>query len=267
MAESSNANTKFVQLAIPKFDGYYEHWAKLMENFLRAKEYWNLIEVGIEAVPEGIEGDGEKMRAMEEQLLKDKKIKNYLYQAIDREIMEIILNDDTLKPIWDSMKQKFKGSTRVKRAQLQALRTEYETIKMKEGESINAYFGRILSVVKRMKACGESIQKREIAGKIMRSLTSRFNYVVCSIEESNNIDTLTIDELQSSMLIHEQRMKIYVEEEHALKVSHDEREKCFKEEGVEDEREKCFKEEGVEAEGDFHTAQARQCWNATNVIN
>ncbi|XP_068663053.1 uncharacterized protein [Aristolochia californica] len=37
-------------------------------------------------------------------------------------------------------------------------------------------------------------------------MTSRFNYVVCSIEESNNLDTLTIDELQSSLLVHEQRM-------------------------------------------------------------
>jgi len=31
-----------------------------------------------------------------------------------------------------------------------------------------------------------------------------FNYVVCSIEESNNINTMTIDELQSSLLMHKQ---------------------------------------------------------------
>jgi len=48
---------------------------------------------------------------MEEQWLKDLKIKNYLYQAIDREILDTILNDDTSKHIWDFMKQKFQGST------------------------------------------------------------------------------------------------------------------------------------------------------------
>ena len=53
---------------------------------------------------------------MEEQQLKDMKIKNYLYQAIDHEILDTILNDETSKEIWDSMKQKFQGSTRVKRA-------------------------------------------------------------------------------------------------------------------------------------------------------
>ncbi|KAI5407291.1 hypothetical protein KIW84_053515 [Lathyrus oleraceus] len=108
MAESSSANGKFMQPAIPRFDGYYEHWAKLMENFLRAKEYWTLIEKGIDTVPEGTQATEAQMKVIEEQRLKDMKIKNYLYQAIDREILETILNDDTSKQIWDSMKQKFK---------------------------------------------------------------------------------------------------------------------------------------------------------------
>ena len=34
-----------------------------------------------------------------------------------------------------------------------------------------------------------------------------------------DIDTLTIDELQSSLLVHEQRMRSHINEEHALKVT------------------------------------------------
>lgn len=30
----------FVVPAIPRFDGHYDHWARLMENFIRSKEYW-----------------------------------------------------------------------------------------------------------------------------------------------------------------------------------------------------------------------------------
>jgi hypothetical protein len=36
-------NHHFQQPVIPKFDGFYEHWAMLMENLLRSKEYWNSI--------------------------------------------------------------------------------------------------------------------------------------------------------------------------------------------------------------------------------
>ncbi|KAJ9538436.1 hypothetical protein OSB04_031169 [Centaurea solstitialis] len=33
-------------MSIPKFDGDYEHWKMLMENLLRSKEWWHLIEPG-----------------------------------------------------------------------------------------------------------------------------------------------------------------------------------------------------------------------------
>nr|KYP59803.1 Retrovirus-related Pol polyprotein from transposon TNT 1-94 [Cajanus cajan] len=37
-----SASEKFVQPAIPKFDGHYDFWLMTMENFLRSKELWSL---------------------------------------------------------------------------------------------------------------------------------------------------------------------------------------------------------------------------------
>uniref|UniRef100_A0A2N9FH80 Integrase catalytic domain-containing protein n=1 Tax=Fagus sylvatica TaxID=28930 RepID=A0A2N9FH80_FAGSY len=217
------AENNFVQPAIPKFDGHYDHWSMLMENFLRSKEYWSLVETGIPAAAEGVELTEAQQKSIADQKLKDLKVKNYLFQAIDRTIMETILNRDTAKHIWDSMKQKYQGSTRVKRAQLQALRKEFEVLQMKEGESVDAYFARTLIIANKMKIHGENMQQVVIIEKILRSMTSRFDYVVCSVEESNNLDTLTIDELQSSLLVHEQRMNGHGGDEQALKVTHDDR--------------------------------------------
>lgn len=42
-----------------------------------------------------------------------------------------------------------------------------------------------------------------IVENILRSMTMKFDYVVCSIEESKDIDVLSLDELQSSLLVHE----------------------------------------------------------------
>ncbi|XP_028193138.1 uncharacterized protein LOC114378696 [Glycine soja] len=121
------------------------------------------------------------------------------------------------------MKQKFQGSTRVKRAQLQALRKDFEILQMKEGETVNAYFSRTLTIANKMKAHGESMSETVITAKILRSMISKFDYVVCSIEESNNLDMMTIDELQSSLLVHEQRMRSRGEEEKVLKISHEDK--------------------------------------------
>ncbi|XP_050902500.1 uncharacterized protein LOC127114184 [Lathyrus oleraceus] len=151
---------------------------------------------------------------MEEAKLKDLKVKNYLFQAIDREILETILDKGTSKAIWRSMQQKYQGSTKVKRAQLQALRREFELLTMKEGEKVDNFLGRALNVVNKMKSNGETMEQSTVVSKILRSLTSKFNYGVCSIEESNDLSTSSIDELHDSVLIHEQRMQGFQTEEH-----------------------------------------------------
>lgn len=40
------AAEKDTMLSIPKFDRDYEHWEMLMENLLRSKEWWHLVETG-----------------------------------------------------------------------------------------------------------------------------------------------------------------------------------------------------------------------------
>jgi len=195
-----------------------------MENFLRSKELWSLVEEGIPTPAIGTSPASEVQRkTMEEAKLKDMKAKNYLFHAIGREILETILDKGTSKAIWCSMKQKFQGSTKVKRAQLQALRREFELLAMKEGEKVDSFVGRTLTVVNKMKSNDEKIEQSTVVSKILRSLTPKFNYVVCSIEESNDLSNLSIDELHGSLLVHEQRMQGQQEEEHVLKVAQENR--------------------------------------------
>jgi glycerol-3-phosphate cytidylyltransferase-like family protein len=92
---------------------------------------------------------------------------------------------------------------------------------MKENETVDEYFSRTLAIANKMTAHGERLEQVNIVEKVLRSMTSKCNYVVCSIEESNDVTTLTIDELQSSLLVHEQRMKGAQEkdDEQALKMT------------------------------------------------
>lgn len=70
-----------------------------------------------------------------------------------------------------------------------------------------------------MRVHGEKIQDVTVVEKILRSMTPKFNYVVCSIEESKDLDDLSIDELQGSLLVHEQKVNQQEKEEQALKTS------------------------------------------------
>ncbi|XP_022863169.1 uncharacterized protein LOC111383319 [Olea europaea var. sylvestris] len=191
------ASDSFVQPAIPRFDGDYDHWSMLMENFLMSKEYWTVVVNGIVELAEGSVVTDVQKTELEGRKLKDLKAKNYHFQAIDRSILETILCKDTSKHIWDSMKKKYQRSTRTKRQQLQALRLEFELLRMKSGKSVTEYFSRMMAVVNKMRTHSDKMEYVIVVEKILRSLTPKFNFVVCSLEESNDIDVLSIDELQT----------------------------------------------------------------------
>ena len=92
---------------------------------------------------------------------------------------------------------------------------------MKVNESVNDYFARTLIIANKMRIHGEYMKDVVIIEKILRSMTPKYDYVVCSIEESNDLDILSIDELQSSLLVHEQRVSRHVTmEEQALQIAH-----------------------------------------------
>ena len=51
-----------------------------------------------------------------------------------------------------------------------------------------------MAIENKMRIHGENMEDITITEKILRSMTSKFNYVVCSIEESNDTTELSIDE-------------------------------------------------------------------------
>nr|GEX57677.1 retrovirus-related Pol polyprotein from transposon TNT 1-94 [Tanacetum cinerariifolium] len=183
-----------------------DHKESQIQAILECYRRWDFV-IGEETQPTEAQ-----RTAIEEARLKDLKAKNYLFQAIDRLILETMLTKDR--------KTKYQGMTRVQRAQRQALQKEYEMLSMHDGESVNEYFACTLTVVNKSRVNKAKIEDIDVIEKILRSMTPQFNYVAsCSIEESKDLDVITIDELQSTLLVHEQRMKPPVVEEQALKIS------------------------------------------------
>nr|GEX39584.1 hypothetical protein [Tanacetum cinerariifolium] len=77
----------FVQPSIPRFDGQNEHWSMLMENFLRLKEYWQVIEYGVET-PDNI------MALTNVERVTGNDVERVLLQALRFEFETIIMKPD-----------------------------------------------------------------------------------------------------------------------------------------------------------------------------
>ncbi|KAF2301922.1 hypothetical protein GH714_030433 [Hevea brasiliensis] len=191
---------------IPHFDGHYDHWSELMENLLRAKGLWSLIENGFEEPKQETRLTEAQQAQLDDAKTKDHPVKHYLFQAIDT-VFEQILDRRTAKIVWDSLKKKFGGNLKVKKSLLNALRREFEVLEMKRDETITEYFARVMVVANKMRSNGEEMTDTKIVEKILRTLTDKFTYVCVSIEESKDIETMSVDELQSTLVVHEQKFR------------------------------------------------------------
>jgi hypothetical protein len=63
-----------------------------------------------------------------------------------------------------------------------------------------------MMIVNQIRRNGEAFTNAQITEKILRSLYPRFDYVVVAIEESKEMDKLTVDELIGSLQTLEQKI-------------------------------------------------------------
>lgn len=190
----------------------YDNWSIQMKALLGSQDSWEVVEEGFEEPTNTTGYTAAQTKALKEMRSKDKAALYMLYRAVDEAIFEKIAGASTSKEAWDILEKVFKGADRVKQVRLQTLRGELENMKMMESESVSDYITRVQAVVNQLNRNGETLTDARVVEKILRTLTDNFESIVCAIEESKDLATLTVDELAGSLEAHEQRKKKKKEE-------------------------------------------------------
>ena len=60
-------------------------------------------------------------------------------------------------------------------------------MKMEDDEKVSEYISKLINLVNQMKACSEAITDQRIVEKIMRTISSRFDFIVVAIQESKDV--------------------------------------------------------------------------------
>ncbi|XP_049406281.1 uncharacterized protein LOC125869931 [Solanum stenotomum] len=76
-----------------------------------------------------------------------------------------------------------------------------------------------MTIANKMRIHRESLEDVTIVEKIMRSMLPKFTFVICCIEEFKDLDILSLDELQNSLMVYEQKIVQQDVEELALQIT------------------------------------------------
>lgn len=187
----------------------YERWCIQFKALFGSQDVWEIASNGFvdPTHEEEARYTAAQKATIKELRKKDQKALYLLYQGLDEATFEKIAGATTSKAAWDTLSKVFKGVDRVKRIRLQALRVEFETTNMKDGESVSDYHSRLLVLVNDMRRNGETLEDVRVIEKILRSLSPKFEHVVTSIEESRDVENMDIEELLGSLKVHELRIQ------------------------------------------------------------
>lgn len=183
----------------------YNRWNVQMKALFAFQDLVDVIENGVE-IPKESASDAQKT-GYKDLKKKDGKALVMLHQCVDDSHFEKIAGASTAKEAWDILNKAYAGAEKVKKVRLQTLRRQYELLQMEESETIGTYLNRLQILANSIKSCGEKVSDVMLVEKTLRTLTPRFDHIVVAIEESKDLNSLTIDDLQSSLEAHEQRLQ------------------------------------------------------------
>ncbi|RDX82187.1 hypothetical protein CR513_37052, partial [Mucuna pruriens] len=168
MTGSSN----FVPRSLPVFYGkLFHNWRVKMQAVFGFQDVIEVVTVGF--VEPGRNATEEQILIFKQQQKQDSKARFFIYQCVNLKIFNKISNASTSKEAWEIL-----------------VKTYGDGEKNKKNS--------------RTSQCNKSLQG--VVDKILRTLPPEFDYVAAAIEESNDLDTVEVEELQHSLEAHEMRV-------------------------------------------------------------
>lgn len=111
----------------------------------------------------------------------------------------------TAKEAWEAVKIMRMGVDRVRESNAQKLRRDLNNIAFKDGESIDDFYMRIISLVNNLRLLGDTIDKIEVVQKMLQVVPERFDQVAIFIETLLDVGTMTAEEVTERLRAVEQR--------------------------------------------------------------
>ncbi|KAL6563479.1 hypothetical protein OROGR_002438 [Orobanche gracilis] len=197
----------------------YDLWKIRMQAHLSSvhDDMWTIIEEGpfifmkdntaediAAGEPEKIPRKRSEMNPDERKLANlDNRARDILYQTMDKATMVKIKNCRNAKEIWDTSAIMCEGTELIKENKLSIATQKFDNFKMKTGESIDQVDTRFTEIVNEINYLGKTYGNREMALKVLRSLTPEWSMKAVAMRESKDLNKINLQELFSDLKAYE----------------------------------------------------------------
>ncbi|XP_074336066.1 uncharacterized protein LOC141673234 [Apium graveolens] len=172
--------------------GNYTAWAIKMRVFMQAHGVWEAIE------PKDLKATVEER--------KDKIALAAVYQGIPEDLLLSIAEKTTAREAWEAIKTMCLGADRGKKAKVQTLKAEFESLKMKDAEQLDEFCIKLNGWEPNIRALGETIDEGYVVKKLLRAVPTKFLQIASTIEQFGDLDTMSVEEAVGSLKAHEERL-------------------------------------------------------------
>ncbi|XP_022875679.1 uncharacterized protein LOC111394138 [Olea europaea var. sylvestris] len=149
----------------------YGHWSIRVKALLGSQEAWEVVKKGCDEPENEVALSQAQRNALQRYHKLDQHTLSFIHMGLDEAMFEKVTFLTKAKEAWEIIENGFKG--------IEKLKKRYE----------------------------ENIEECHIIEKILRSLGSKLEFVSIAIKESNNLDTMILDQLMGSLQAYKERLK------------------------------------------------------------
>ena len=99
-----------------------------------------------------------KKDVLREYRKKDGKAMFYIHQAMHESILPRVAAKTNAKQAWDTLDTAYQGLDKVRTSKLQILRKYFESLSMKDSETVDTFYTRVVGLINQLKSHGEAIE-------------------------------------------------------------------------------------------------------------
>jgi hypothetical protein len=183
--------------SLPVFDGSnYTCWKIRMKAYLKSVDVWHIVEPRWinpnKAIAEFSKDEKSASSANDKAL-------HAIYTSLCPEEFGRISRCVIAKEAWETLEITHEGSQIVKASKIQMLVSKFEEIRMEEEETFDEFYSKLSTIRNSTINIGKKMIDAKIVKKILRSLPARFIPQIATITQSQDLETMRVEELVGSL--------------------------------------------------------------------